>query len=233
MVMFKISLGFFFLRIFKSRKVFVWTLIISTIIPTVFGVVNVIYTAVVSCQIENLFFVGLTWCSDSSHASWLILAEAWTFLNMVSDVLYAILSMVAIYQLKMSIKQKVIASLLCALGCLGSLASIVRLVLFLTNTSGYSLLGEGLLQAIWTLIEPGFGITAASMATLRPLLRKDGGKTVAATRSNSHMLSAPSQQQQQPWSKVMVVGQLNTKSEYMSGSKDPHGVSTVIEGPEF
>lgn len=46
------------------------------------------------------------------------------------------------------------------------------------------LLDDAELLAIWSIIEPGFGIIAASLATLRPLLRKFRGN-VLSLRSKS------------------------------------------------
>ncbi|GAM88212.1 hypothetical protein ANO11243_062430 [Dothideomycetidae sp. 11243] len=180
MIGFKFTMGFFFLKIFVFRTPYIVMIWISIIIPTILGVINIVYTAILSCEIETLFFIGTESCLDYRHSQgWLAVAETWTIANTVSDLFYTVLSVIAMVNLHMKPKDKLTAGALCALGSVASLASLVRLFLLIFSLPVYSLLGESVMEAIWTVIEPGLGITAASLATLRPLLRKISGEHTA------------------------------------------------------
>lgn len=72
----------------------------------------------------------------------------------------------------MSRRDKLSAAGLCALGTIGGVASVIRLCVLVIPFPTVSVLGEGIHTSIWSLIEPGVGITAAAMASLRPLVKK-------------------------------------------------------------
>jgi len=86
----------------------------------------------------------------------------------------------AIKSLQLPQRTKVSACLLLAFGTVGGLASIIRIGIIIPQIPGTSTLGESIDPSIWTVIEPGLGITAASLATLRPLMRKLSGRDSTA-----------------------------------------------------
>ena len=101
------------------------------------------------------------------------MTAVWSLLTAITDLMYGVLSVLAIRTLQMRWRAKATTACLCALGSIGGLASIVRFVLLIVNDMpGISQLGASLLAAQWSIIEPGMGITAAALATLRPLIRK-------------------------------------------------------------
>ena len=172
MLAYKFALGFFFHRLFDTRKRYVWFIVANMAIPCVAGLANLIYTIVSPCGVQSLFFADLPFCpATTSHKAILAIAECWTLLNAISDALYAGLSIHAVIKLRLPLKQRAIASFLCALGCAGGIVSWVRLGLLLNYDYDIPLLGMCYLTTILCLLEPGLGITAASIATLRPLLR--------------------------------------------------------------
>lgn len=93
--------------------------------------------------------------------------------------------------------------------------------------------------AVWSCIENGLGISAASLATLRPLLRKIRGTSNAHTDSfSSHMISGPpSSKPRRLWSNPGSRGlPLNSIDQTNSGDLRPDKtagvVTTIHSGPE-
>ncbi|PSK53141.1 hypothetical protein B9Z65_3341 [Elsinoe australis] len=173
MVAFKFSLGFFFLKIFANSRPTRILLYASVIVPTLVGILNVAWTAAFPCQVKTLFFAGLPACIDSTpRADWLIIGGVWSAFTAITDLLYGVLSFLAIRKLQMSRRDKLSAAGLCALGTIGGVASVIRLCVLVIPFPTVSVLGEGIHTSIWSLIEPGVGITAAAMASLRPLVKK-------------------------------------------------------------
>ncbi|GAM85271.1 hypothetical protein ANO11243_032750 [Dothideomycetidae sp. 11243] len=175
MLSFKFALGFFFLKIFQTNAKYRITIWASVLIPTVFGVLNIIWTGLYPCQVSQFFFIGLATCESglNTNSAWLAITAIWSALTAITDLLYGVLSVLAIRSLQMRWQAKVTAACLCALGSIGGIASCVRFVLLIVNDMpGISQLGASILAAQWSIIEPGIGITAAAMATLRPLVRK-------------------------------------------------------------
>ncbi|KAF2157534.1 hypothetical protein K461DRAFT_273728 [Myriangium duriaei CBS 260.36] len=187
MIVFKFALGFFFLKIFKSNKVYVWIIWLSVVVPSIFGVLNIIWTAIYQCQVTSFFFIGLESCDGvGPNNVWLAITSTWAALTAITDLLYGVLSVLAIKSLQMRWRAKVTAACLCALGSIGGIASCVRFVLLVFNNfPGVSQIGASILAAQWSVIEPGIGITAAAMATLRPLVRKLNEGSSRPTQSNT------------------------------------------------
>ncbi|KAF2156554.1 hypothetical protein K461DRAFT_288958 [Myriangium duriaei CBS 260.36] len=199
MISFKLSLGFFFLKIFVFRTGYIITIWLTIVLPTLLGVANIIYTGFAACNLESLFFIGLNNCNGYAQSQgWLDIAEAWTVVSTFTDILYAVLAVLAIVNMKMQRKNKITAAVLCALGSVGCVASCVRLAFFVVDFPVYSVLGESMMETMWTLIEPGLGIIAACLATLRPLFKALAEHTARAhssARANSIAPRLPGSQE--------------------------------------
>lgn len=109
------------------------------------------------------------------------LAYFQTSTNAVTDLIYAILPIFIIRESKLPPIAKISSCLLLALGTVGGIASVVRLKYIKGLQPGPDFFNSSVNIAIWSLIEPGLGITAASLATLRPLLKACGEKTRSMT----------------------------------------------------
>ncbi|TVY81540.1 hypothetical protein LSUE1_G001882 [Lachnellula suecica] len=88
----------------------------------------------------------------------------------LTDWTLGILPIFLVWSLKMSPRTKVSVGLILALGAVGSTATIVRIP-FISQLSQGDFLYSTTDVAIWSTVEPGIGITASAMATLRPLFR--------------------------------------------------------------
>ncbi|RDW89487.1 hypothetical protein BP6252_01519 [Coleophoma cylindrospora] len=91
--------------------------------------------------------------------------------SVFTDWTLGVLPVFLVWDLHMNPRTKISVALILALGAIGSTATIVRIpfVNQLTNTTDF-LYGTTDV-AIWSTVEPGIGLTAAAMATLRPLFR--------------------------------------------------------------
>jgi hypothetical protein len=91
---------------------------------------------------------------------------------------------------------------------------------------------------IWTLVEPGVAITAASLATIRPLLRRFNisgfdslGRSTAARRGGSNPLSgANASQARSAIRKVTITGATSTEDGEVPLADLESGLATIHGG---
>ncbi|KAI4958769.1 hypothetical protein J4E86_004375 [Alternaria arbusti] len=186
--MLKIAVGFFLLRI-TVVQMHIWLI---RFIMVVSAIVGVAYTSVVIFQCKPVSF---WWDLNPNHHGTCLSATLvmnFTFvvsgLNAFADWMFAILPVLIVKDLHMKKRMKVIVASVIALAAVGSTATIIRLP-YTTSLKGYK--GDFLYRttdfAIWSTVEVGLGITAGSIATLRPLMKQ----ALEITRSASAL----------PWSK--------------------------------
>lgn len=173
MFAFKLSLGFYFIKIlniYRTFRILIWA---STVVTALFSLLNFIWSAMLPCQIQMQFFDGLPACPATvTRLDWEIITLVWSMSNAITDIVYAVLSVLAVKRLQLPLRDKINGALLCGLGSIGGLASLIRFAQLLITWPGSSKLGEATMYSTWSIIEPGLGITAAAMATLRPLVKK-------------------------------------------------------------
>jgi hypothetical protein len=184
-IILKISLGLFFLRIITER----WQR-------------NVIYAGIIINTVYGIIYFGLCTfgCGDPSkyllHLSLqqcisirqVVIPASYVFtgLNAALDWIMALLPISTIWNLNMPKATKFWAYLLMLMGATGSIVSLIRFafvqslepdVMFFKNTGRL---------AFYSHIEPGLGIAAVCLATLRPLFKKflDGAKSVSSTQKS-------------------------------------------------
>ncbi|KAE8854013.1 hypothetical protein HRS9122_01005 [Pyrenophora teres f. teres] len=186
--MLKISVGFFLLRITIVR-IHLW---IIRLIMVVSAIVGIAYTSVVIFQCKPISY---WWDLDLNHTGTCLsstLVMNFTFvvsgLNSFADWVFAVLPVLIVKDLQMKKRMKFVVAGVIALAAIGCTATIARLP-YTRSLKGYK--GDFLHRttdfAIWSTVEVGLGITAGSIATLRPLLKQ----AFEITRSASAM----------PWSK--------------------------------
>lgn len=169
MVFFKISLAIFFLRI-VIRPWQRYIIIATVTINTVFG--------------AFLFFVALFNCGDPSkylqhELDGICLPWSTTYgiqltgciLNATTDWIFAVLPIFVLVKAMMPLSLKISAGFVLLLGCCGSIVSLVRIRYIKGLQAGPDFFNTAVDLCIWSIIECGLGIAAASSATLRPLLR--------------------------------------------------------------
>ncbi|TKX26180.1 hypothetical protein C1H76_1533 [Elsinoe australis] len=172
MILVKISIAIFFLKLFALS--FKWQrvlIIASTALSTALGIAYLIFT-VASCGImvqsqkTTPFKTGSDWCPVQE--TFVRFSITWSVINAVTDLLFAALAVQVLWGAKMPAATKASAIVLILFGCVGGVASCVRVAVQLP-------LGDiriaGVLLGLWSNVEAGVCITAASAITLRPLFQ--------------------------------------------------------------
>ncbi|KAF4549942.1 Hypothetical protein D9617_19g102470 [Elsinoe fawcettii] len=168
MVLLKISLGLFFLDIFKAylpQRLVVWFIMITS---TLWGIAYCLFS-VLSCGLLRGFFPTANDCAVwHQYADF---SRAWSSYNAATDMIFAGISVHALWIANLRLRTKIYASALLVFGSIGGIASIIRIVVLSEAGQGAAVYTIGLQSGYWTLVEAGIGITAANLACLRPLLR--------------------------------------------------------------
>ncbi|KAF1352004.1 hypothetical protein BDV97DRAFT_137031 [Delphinella strobiligena] len=171
-ITFKISLAIFFLRIVDQRwqrQVIYASAILCTIIGT-----SWFFLAVFQCGNPADFVAnenaGKCLAFNKVLAPWNYLHG---ILNTITDWTFAMIPIHVVRKAKISTRAKASVIGILVLGVAGSITSLARLAYIHVLGEGYhNFYTKAPPLAITSIIELGFGITAASMATLRPLLAR-------------------------------------------------------------
>ncbi|KAI1840394.1 hypothetical protein JX265_007215 [Neoarthrinium moseri] len=169
----KASIAIFLLRICVTRvhKIIIWTVIGVTELYSFFFFL----LFVLQCRPTSLFWLRYSTnppegnCLDAS-----VVANAfygYSAISCVTDWTYSILPIFLVWSLQMNTRVKVSVVLILAAGAIASSATIVRFPYLYSLTDINDFLYSTADVAIWSTIETGLGITAAGVATLRPLLK--------------------------------------------------------------
>ena len=171
MVTFKISLGIFFLRIFpmdRNPRLVIYLVILLNI---VFGVARCVFVLADQCHVVETIMPGASSCSTTAPG-FLQLGAFCTFLGAMTDMVLAGLAVWVIRQMSLARVERTIACALLLLGTLSGIVSFVRFAAVVHRIATESSITQALAVSRWSIIELGQGIIAASLATLRPLLRE-------------------------------------------------------------
>ncbi|KAF2149853.1 hypothetical protein K461DRAFT_296271 [Myriangium duriaei CBS 260.36] len=166
MAVLKVSLGAFFLHIFRVHRIqrtIIWVLVVVTVC---FSIANGVFAAV-TCGAAAAFIGDSNQCKALSTYS--SISTAWSIFNALGDLLLAALAINAIWAANMKKHTKIVAGFVLVLGTVGGAASVVRLYMIETIDKNFTA-SAGINLSIWTMVEMCAGITAANLACLRPLL---------------------------------------------------------------
>lgn len=191
MLFLKLSLAVFFLRVCIERWQR-WTIYIVTALYTLYTI-GYLFVAVFQCgnPVDFLVHELKNECIPWSILSPLNYTHA--SLNAITDWVCAILPIFVLQRSNMPTKAKWSVCGLMVLGALGSVCSLVRLayIQILHNTN-FTFFRQSTSITIVSIIECGLGITAASLATLRPLFH-----SCIEHHRNSRQLARSSDQNRQ------------------------------------
>lgn len=165
----KVALGIFFLRVVVKnwqRYVIYVTIFISTGYNIAY-----LFLAVFQCGNPSQFLLHEFQQKCSSTGTLLSINYTSGVINALSDWVFALLPISIVWSAKMPRPAKISAGCILGLGALGSIASIIRLIYIGGLLPNFNFFSTAVNVTIWSIVEPGIGITAASLATLRPLLR--------------------------------------------------------------
>ncbi|KAF2465639.1 uncharacterized protein BDR25DRAFT_295297 [Lindgomyces ingoldianus] len=166
----KIALGIFYLRVAVQR----WhTWVIKLLMTgTVFFGGCYFFMAAFQCIPVSEFWnnhPASSRCIPKAPTTGI--TYALSAVNAFADWSLGILPFFIVLDLQMNLKTKFMVAGILAFAAIGSTGTIVRMKYIHSLTNGQDFLWANTDVAIWSTVEPGIGITAASMATLKPLLQ--------------------------------------------------------------
>lgn len=92
-------------------------------------------------------------------------------LSAISDWTLGTLPIFLVWNLQMNTRTKVSVAVILSLGAIGSLATVIRIFYIHQLRDAKEFLFKNTNVSIWSTVEPGMGITASSLACLKPLFR--------------------------------------------------------------
>ncbi|CZR65727.1 related to integral membrane protein pth11 [Phialocephala subalpina] len=168
MMFIKLSIAIFLLRIAVERP-YIWILRISMIVVAVWSVAIFIYDLFQCIPVAAQWDTTIKNAKCDSGGSFAAAAYSISVMTIVTDWLYALLPIPMIWSVQMSVQAKATVVFVLSLGVFASIATLIRLKYIVELTVISDVLCTTAM--VWTLVEPGVAITAASLITIRPLLR--------------------------------------------------------------
>ncbi|KAI4730665.1 hypothetical protein E4T49_01604 [Aureobasidium sp. EXF-10728] len=175
-ILFKISLAIFFLRIvvLKWQRRLIY---ISTGIYTLYSVVF-IFVVTFRCGNPPDMLVNAWKGKCISNGAIMPLVYISGTLNAAADVVFATLPVIILWNTHMPRRAKISAGVLLSMGCLGSVASIIRIAYLGGLSVDAGFFKHAIDAGLLSIAEPGLAITAASLSALRPLFKSMVEKTL-------------------------------------------------------
>lgn len=216
MIIVKISIGIFFLKLFSttSFKWQRWTIIGLMVVSTILGLAYLIMTfatcaIMVQSQKTTALHTGTDWCPIQD--TFVRISITYSVFNIITDFVWTGLAIVALVRAKMSTSTKLSASCLLSFGAIGCIASIMRVVAQAPVTD---IRLAGVVLAQWSNIEAGMCIIAGSLMTLRPLVQP------AIEKARSAMSSKASTRAGSDASSRELSGNVSTVKSFRSQESD-------------
>ncbi|KAF7531085.1 hypothetical protein G7054_g9218 [Neopestalotiopsis clavispora] len=183
----KASIAIFLLRICVSKvhKIIIWIVIgVTELYSFAFFMLFVL-----QCRPTALFWLRFGdsppegMCLDTSVVTNVF--YGYSAISCVTDWTYSILPIFLVWSLQMNRKVKISVAAILAAGVIASSATIVRFpyLHFLNDVDDFLYSTSDI--AMWSTIETGLGITAAGVATLRPLMKTFFGGSSARGNGTS------------------------------------------------
>ncbi|KAI9158710.1 hypothetical protein HJFPF1_06708 [Paramyrothecium foliicola] len=171
MMLIKLSIGLFLLR-FSVQRVYFYIITISLAIITIWSLVLFFWNMFQCNPVEKQWDYRIQGGTCVTAEQVVQAAYAISIMTILSDWLYALMPIPMVWRVNMTMQAKITVVVILGLGVFASVATLVR-IRFLTDLENTDdILFAGTDAMVWTLIEPGVAISAASLATIRPLLRK-------------------------------------------------------------
>ncbi|KAI1843773.1 hypothetical protein JX266_010032 [Neoarthrinium moseri] len=213
----KLAVGVFLIRL-SVVKFHVWFLRVLMVGSIVFGTAY-LFVVLFQCQPISTFWTDAPGtpgkCLENNPVA--ITTYVASAINCLADWAFGILPMFIVWSLNMKKRLRIIVMCILGFASIGSTATIVRMFYIPDMLNGQDFLWATTNFAIWSTVEPGIGIIAASLATLRPLLQLALGKLGL---SRTYRLSRSS-----PWTPSH--GYVKTDEHSMSGLRPKDGVTTT------
>lgn len=162
------------------------------------------------------------------------IAYAAAALGSISDWIFGILPGFVVWDLQMNMRTKLVVVCILAFAAIGSTATLVRMPYIKGFAAKQDFLYESTDIAIWSTIEPGIGMIAACIATLRPLLQHVLHRTGLSTPRGTTGGASN-------WSTGNALGSSKNRTGYLRSQDDGHtlknlrpdyaATATIVTGP--
>ncbi|KAJ0159793.1 hypothetical protein CTA2_9097 [Colletotrichum tanaceti] len=165
----KISIGYFLLRV-SIRRTHVWILRLLMLATVLFGS-TYFFMVMVQCRPVSTFWEESPRVEGKCFSNRVLLNMAYTasICNCLADWGFGILPLFIGWSLSLPKRTRFLAFGVLSFAAIGSTATVIQSIYIPTLLDGDDFLWATTDVAIWSTVEPGIGITAASIATLRPL----------------------------------------------------------------
>ncbi|KAK7716993.1 hypothetical protein SLS57_006400 [Botryosphaeria dothidea] len=169
-MMVKLSLGIFFLRIVIKpwQRAMVYVVMILIALTSIFFFFFLIFL----CGNPKDYLVRYVYDQCAPRHVQTALAYLSAALGAAADWVYALIPIQIVVQANMDLRSKLSVLFILSLGTAGCVCSTVRLKYIEGLVSPTDFFWNAATIAIWSGIECGAGITAGSLATLRPLFKR-------------------------------------------------------------
>ncbi|RDW62106.1 hypothetical protein BP6252_11539 [Coleophoma cylindrospora] len=171
MMFIKLSICVLLLRI-AIRPLYIWILRISMVVVGLWSLAIFLYDIFQCTPVQAQWDYTIHTYKCVGPNSIVSAAYAISVMTILSDWLYALLPIPMIWNINMTAQAKFTVGIILSLGIFASIATLIRMRFLIDLTNVDDILYAGTNPMIWTLVEPGVAIVAASLITIRPLLRK-------------------------------------------------------------
>ncbi|RAL62929.1 hypothetical protein DID88_004770 [Monilinia fructigena] len=167
----KLSIAVFLLRLSSIRLH--RYIILGTLVMCEIGGVFYFLVFIFQCQPSNYFWTKYTGgtgkCIDANVP--VDAGYAYSAITCATDWILSLIPIWVVWNLQMTPRDKISVAIILSLGAVASTATIVRIPYLHDLSNIEDFLFATVDVAIWSTTETGIGITACSVATLRPLFR--------------------------------------------------------------
>ncbi|CAI6100397.1 unnamed protein product [Clonostachys chloroleuca] len=171
MLLIKLSIGFFLLRITIHMTAYVRIIRASLALIFISSAVVFFWNIFQCIPVEKQWDYRIMYGQCVQPDEIVVVAYVMSAITIVTDFFYALIPIPMVWKVKMTIQAKATVVLILGMGIFASVATTVRIRLLPTMANLDDVLYAGTDAMIWTIIEAALAIIAASLATIRPLLR--------------------------------------------------------------
>jgi hypothetical protein len=190
-VFLKLSVGVFLHRIAINP----WHILIIRLMMFCSGVFGTVYLflAIFQCKPISAWWIrkhsplskDYGWCF--SNTTIVAVTFVSSGLNSIADWTFGLLSIFIVKDLQMPTKQKRLVAAILGFANIACVATVVRMPFILNLAKTDDFLYKTVDIALWSNVEPGVGIAAACVATLRPLLLRVIGRRASGWFSSGNV----------------------------------------------